>query len=106
MIPANIDSISITMIKEKDVESILDWFDQHKQSFYILGWSYLNNQQQIEDLFYQSIIKVHKELPRFKSETSFDTWVTSIFIHSCRELSHNRSVQASEESEQQKDLFR
>jgi RNA polymerase sigma factor (sigma-70 family) len=106
MIPAKIDPISITTIREKDVESIVDWFDQHKQSFYTLGWSYLRNQQQMEELFYQSIIKVHKELPRFKSETSFETWVTSIFIHICRELSNDRSLQASEESEPRQDLFK
>ncbi|WP_066072461.1 sigma-70 family RNA polymerase sigma factor [Neobacillus soli] len=106
MIPVKIDPTSITTIKEKGVESIVDWFDQHKQTFYILGWSYLSNQQQMEELFYRSIIKVHKELPRFKNETSFETWVTSIFIHICRELSDIRSLQASEESEQHKDLFK
>ncbi|MEH7011843.1 sigma-70 family RNA polymerase sigma factor [Neobacillus niacini] len=105
MIP-KIDPISITTIKEKGVESIVDWFDQHIQSFYTLGWSFLRNQQQMEELFYRSIIKVHKELPRFKSETSFETWATSIFIHTCRELSDGRSLQASEESEQQKDVFK
>jgi len=105
MIPAKVDSVSITPIRERGVESIVDWFDQHKQSFYILGWSYLRNQQQMEELFYRAIIKVHKELPRLKRETSFETRITSIFIHTCRELSENRSFQASEESEQQKDLF-
>jgi len=106
MIPAKVDPISIITIKEKGLESIVDWFDQHKQSFYTLGWSYLSTQQQMEELFYQSIIKVYKELPRFKSETSFDTWVTSIFIHTCRELSDDRSLQASEEREPRQDLFK
>ena len=106
MISAKIDTMSITTISEKGVESIVDWFDQHKESFYTLGLSYLKNQQQMEELFYRSIIKVHKELPRFKSETSFETWVTSIFIHTCRELSYDRSLQASEESEPRQDLFK
>jgi RNA polymerase sigma factor (sigma-70 family) len=107
MIPAKIDNpISIPTLRKKGVESIVDWFDQHKQSFYALGWSYLRNQQQMEELFYRSIIKVHKELPRFKKETSFETWVTSIFIHTCRELSEDRSLQALEKSEQHKDLFK
>ncbi|WML50159.1 sigma-70 family RNA polymerase sigma factor [Neobacillus sp. PS3-34] len=107
MIPAKIDNpISITTIREKGVESIVDWFDQHKQSFYALGWSYLRNQQQMEELFYRSIIKIHKELPRFKRETSFEMWVTSIFIHICREFSDDRRLQASEEGEQHKDLFK
>ncbi|WHY93340.1 sigma-70 family RNA polymerase sigma factor [Neobacillus cucumis] len=106
MIPAIIDSISITRKREKGMESILDWFDQHKQAFYTLGWSYLRNQNQVEELFYRSIIKVHKELPRFKSESSFETWVTSIFINTCRELSVNRSLQVSEESESCPVLFK
>jgi DNA-directed RNA polymerase specialized sigma24 family protein len=59
----------------------------------------------MEEVFNRSIIKVHKELSRFKSETSFETWVTSIFIHTCRELSDERSLQDLEESEQHKDLF-
>ncbi|WML26403.1 sigma-70 family RNA polymerase sigma factor [Neobacillus sp. OS1-33] len=104
MIP-KIDSHSIPLIREKGVASIVDWFDLQKQSFYILGWSYLRNHRQMEELFYRSIIKVQKELPRFKNETTFETWVTSIFIHTCRELSVHRSLQVSEESEQQKDLF-
>lgn len=105
MIPAKINPIPIITIREKNVESIVDWFDQHKQSFYTLGWSYLRNQQQMEELFYQSIIKVHKGLRRFKGETSFDTWVISVFIHTCRELSAVRSLEFSEESELQQDFF-
>lgn len=106
MIPANIDPLSITPIREKSLESIVDWFDQHKQSFYTLGWSYLRTQQQMEELFFQSIIKVHKELPRFKSDTLFDTWVTSIFIHICRKLSSDSSLQALEENEPRQNLFK
>lgn len=104
MIP-KIDSSSITPLREKGVDSIVDWFELHKQSFYTLGWSYLRNQKQMEELFYQAIIKVQKKLPRFKNETSFETWVTSVFIHTCRELSDSRSLQVSEESKPQKVLF-
>jgi DNA-directed RNA polymerase specialized sigma24 family protein len=103
---AKIDPNSITTIKKKDLESIVDWFDQHKQSLYLLGWSYFSNQQQMEELFYQSIIKVHKELPRVKRDTSFEMGVTSIFIHTCREFSKDRSLQDSEESEPRQELFK
>lgn len=102
MIPAKKDPISITTVREKGIESVVDWFDRHKQSFYTLGWFYLRNQQQVEELFYRSIIKVHKESPRYKNDTSFEMWVTSIFIDTCRELSHNREIQGSEGNQ---DLF-
>jgi RNA polymerase sigma factor (sigma-70 family) len=100
------DPNSIAIIRENGVESIVDWFEQHKQSLYILGWSYLSTQQQMEELFYQSIIKVHKELPKSQNEASFEKGVTTIFIHICRELSKDRSLQASEESETRQDLFK
>ncbi|PAE42759.1 sigma-70 family RNA polymerase sigma factor [Bacillus sp. 7884-1] len=107
MIPAKIEPTSITAaIREKSEESIFDWFDLNKQSFYTLGWSYLGNQQQMEELFYQTIIKVHKELPRFKRETSFETWVTSIFIHICRKLSEDRSLLTRVETETRQDIFK
>jgi RNA polymerase sigma factor (sigma-70 family) len=100
------DPNSIATLRENGVESIVDWFDQHKQSLYILGWSYLSTQQQMEELFYQSIIKVHKELPKSQNEASFETGVTAIFIHTCRELSKDRSLQVSEENETRQDLFK
>ncbi|MFB6468186.1 sigma-70 family RNA polymerase sigma factor [Cytobacillus sp. Hz8] len=106
MIPAKINAIPITTIREKALESIADWFDLHKQSFYTLGWCYLRNQQQMDELFYRSIIKVQKELSRFKNETSFELWVTSIFIQTCRELSDDQSLQADEESEPLQDFFK
>jgi RNA polymerase sigma factor (sigma-70 family) len=106
MNPTKIDPNSIATTREKGVESIVDWFEQHKQSFYILGWSYLSSQQQMEELFYRAIIKVHKEWPRIKSKTSFEMEVTSIFIHTCRELYNDRSLQASEESESRQDVFK
>lgn len=105
MMPAKLDPISITTIREKGVNSIVDWFDQHKQWFYTLGRFYLRNQQQVEELFYLSILKVEKEWPQLKSETPFEMWVTSIFIQNCRELSEDGSLQASEESERWQDLF-
>jgi DNA-directed RNA polymerase specialized sigma24 family protein len=92
MIPAKKDSIPITTLREKGIESVVDWFDRHRESFYRLGWFYLGDQQQMEELFYRSIIKVHRELPRYKNDTSYEMWVTSIFIDNCRELSHHIQV--------------
>jgi RNA polymerase sigma factor (sigma-70 family) len=106
MIPTKIDSTSITMISEKSIESVVNWFEQHKQSFYTLGRFYLNNQHQIEELFYRSILNVHKELPRFKHDTSFDRWVTSLFIQNCRELSQDNALQAGEESDPRPELLK
>jgi DNA-directed RNA polymerase specialized sigma24 family protein len=105
MDPEKMNVFSISTIRNKGVDAIAAWFDLHIQRFYVLGWSYVRNQQQMEELFYRSIIKVYKDLPRYKNDTSFETWVTSIFLHNCRELSDNRSWQASEKNETRQDVF-
>lgn len=87
------------------MEYVVDWFEQHKQSLYTLGYFYLSNQHQLEELFYQSIIQVHKELPRFKHDTSFEMWVTSVFIQHCRTFSHIRANQAVVDKEPRPDLL-
>ncbi|MBT2639789.1 DUF4179 domain-containing protein [Bacillus sp. ISL-39] len=106
MIPAKMDAITITTVQEKGIGSVVDWFERHKQSFYALGWFYLRNHQQMEELFYRSIMKVHRELPRYKKETSFELWVASIFIDICRELSDDEVTLASEEDASHHDLFK
>lgn len=105
MIPAKMDAITIATVQEKGIDSVVDWFERHKQPFYALGWFYLRNQQQMEELFYRSIIKVHRELPQYKIDTSFQLWVASIFIDICRELSDDEVTLTSEEDASHQDLF-
>ncbi|MCM3602765.1 sigma-70 family RNA polymerase sigma factor [Robertmurraya korlensis] len=105
MIPTKIDSTFIMTINEKGIESVVHWFEQHKHSLYALGRFYLTHQQQIEELFYQTILNVHKEWPRLKHDTSFDMWVTSLFIQNCRELSRDHGPQGGEENDSRPELL-
>jgi len=104
MVPTT-DVNSVIPIDRKSMESIAVWFDQHKNRFYPLGLTYVKTERQMEELFYRSIMKVHKELHRLKGETDFESWVTSIFIHTCREFSTANSLLASEENNLHNDLF-
>lgn len=104
MIPAKVEPTSANTISELGPESIVDWFEQHKQSFYSLGRFYLSNQQQMEELFYQVILKSQKGLARMKNVTSFDTWVTSVFIQTCWELSEDKNAQTLKESNEKHDI--
>lgn len=106
MVPTTNENLIIP-IDRKSVESIADWFDQQKNRFYPLGWTYVKTQRQMEELFYRSIMKVHKELHRLKGETDFESWVTSIFIHICREFTTDNSLSllASEGNYPHNDLF-
>ncbi|MDF2039882.1 DUF4179 domain-containing protein [Cytobacillus oceanisediminis] len=105
IIPAKNNPILPVTIRVKDIESIVNWFEQHQRSFYALGWSFFRNQSSIEELFYRAILQVEKELPRFKRSTTFEMWVLSILIQIRRELSLNKSLQASEESDYHQEIF-
>ncbi|OIU71835.1 DUF4179 domain-containing protein [Rossellomorea aquimaris] len=102
MIPANgkTDPFLISKIRQKDMESTLDWFEQYQNSFYTIGWMYLRDQKQVEELFYRAIKKIHQELPNYKRKSPFDIWTSSIFIQVCRELS-----EAFQPSQPEEDIF-
>jgi hypothetical protein len=102
MILEKMEPISIVEIQEKGIESVVDWFDRHKEYFYSFGWYFVRNQNQVGELFYRSILKVQKELPRYKGNPTFKMWVTSIFIQNIREFSR---LQDSEEMDQGRDVF-
>ncbi|MCH1627055.1 DUF4179 domain-containing protein [Fredinandcohnia sp. SECRCQ15] len=82
---------------EKDIRQIIDWFDERKVLFYQLGWIYLKNDHDMEEVFHQTIINVYDEIHKFKDTQYFDAWLTSIFIHHCRELSTNNQLQVSKD---------
>jgi hypothetical protein len=95
----------VSGMREKDLESVMDWFVQRKQSFYALGRIYVSKQEDLEEIFYRSIIVVHNELHRLKKETSFESWAVSHFIHNGRELSKNKSFRGSEGKKSDQTLF-
>jgi RNA polymerase sigma factor (sigma-70 family) len=105
IIPARVNASLPAEISKEDLKSVVDWFEKHQRSFYVLGWSYLRDQQQLEELFYQTILKVQKDFPKIKRKTSFDTWVTKVFIHKCRELAASGSLEASKEDDAHRELF-
>ncbi|WP_318617629.1 RNA polymerase sigma factor [Sporosarcina sp. YIM B06819] len=80
------DSIQMRNIKKQDMQAIVDWFDVRQSKFYKIGWSYLKNHYDVEDVFHNTIIKVHDKIGQLRKEQYFETWVTSIFINECRSI--------------------
>ncbi|WP_299745947.1 sigma-70 family RNA polymerase sigma factor [uncultured Rossellomorea sp.] len=95
----------ISRMREKDLESVMDWFVQRNQSFYALGRIYVNKQEDLEEIFYRSINMIHNELHRLKKEPSFDSWAVSHFIHNGRDLSKDKSFRVSEGQNHDDALF-
>ncbi|WP_409253825.1 DUF4179 domain-containing protein [Bacillus sp. SCS-153A] len=78
------EQILVHNVNENSITSIVNWFADRKTSFYALGWIYLQNNQDIQEVFFQTINQVHEETRYVKEDLHFESWVTSIFINKCR----------------------
>lgn len=90
MITSITDIIILKKIKSKDMAAVIDWFDARKSKFYKTGWAYLKNHHDVEDVFHNTIIKVHEKIGQLKEDRYFESWVTSIFINECRSIYRKR----------------
>lgn len=77
-------------IAKYNLESLYDWFDIRKDKYYRIGWAYLYNHYDVEDVFQTTIIKVHDNINQLREERFFETWVTSIFINECKRILRSR----------------
>jgi Domain of unknown function (DUF4179)/Sigma-70, region 4 len=68
---------------EREPESIITRFEGEKHSFYALGRVYLKRQQEIEDVFYRTIIFEQGQAHKRKNGQS----AISIFLKDCQETS-------------------
>ncbi|MFJ7829648.1 RNA polymerase sigma factor [Peribacillus sp. NPDC097284] len=86
-------------IKKQDMSAVIDWFTTRQSKFYKLGWSYLKNHQDVENVFHNTIMKVHAKIGQLKEDRSFESWVTSIFINECRAIYRKRKPSEMEFSQ-------
>lgn len=77
-------------IRNHDIDAAVDWFGARKDKYYRIGWSYLYNPHDIEDVFHEAIIKVYDNIHQLREERYFETWATSIFINECRRVLRER----------------
>lgn len=53
-------------------------YDNYKKKVWMLTSRYLASAHDREDLFQEVFIKVHKALPKFRGDSSIDTWIYRI----------------------------
>lgn len=87
---SNTEDILLRKIKKRDINSITDWFGARKDKYYRIGWSYLYNRYDIEDVFHATIIKVYDNIHQLLEDRYFESWVNSIFINECKRVLRER----------------
>ena len=80
----------IKKLKKGNIECLMDWMEFKKDKYYKIGWSYLYNHYDVEDVFQGTIIKIYEKINTLREEKYFETWVTSIFINECKGILRKR----------------
>ena len=80
----------INQIKNQDITPFIGWMKERNHKYYKIGWTYLYNHHDIEDVLQTTIIKVYNKVDQLKEEQYFETWVTSILINECKSLLRKR----------------
>lgn len=84
------NKILVKKVKTGDLESLMHWVMERKDKFYKIAWSYVYNHQDIEDIFQNTMIKVHEKINTLKDIELFETWFISILINECRQCLKSR----------------
>jgi RNA polymerase sigma-70 factor, ECF subfamily len=77
----------------------------YERSLYFAAYSILENEHDAEDVAQETVLKTLKNLPSFRGEAKFGTWLVSIAINEARaRLRHDRvlkfdSIDAAQEAE-------
>jgi len=66
------------------MDSIIAWFEQRKISLYKLASVYTRKTEDIQEIFYNVMVKVQAEIHKNKKLASFENWVISLFIKECK----------------------
>ncbi len=75
---------------KEGLAELVKWMDERKKKYYKIGWAYLQNQFDIEDVFQNTILIVHEKRHQLREERYFETWVTRIFINECKRIYRQR----------------
>ena len=89
--PATRDAGLIARILAGERELFHALVRPYEKSIYFAAFSILQNEQDAEDAAQESVLKALKNLPSFRAESKFSTWLISIAINEARaRLRHAR----------------
>jgi RNA polymerase sigma-70 factor (ECF subfamily) len=89
--PASRDAALIARILAGERELFHELVQPYERSIYFAAFSILQNEQDAEDAAQEAVLKALKNLPSFRAESKFSTWLIAIAINEARaRLRHDR----------------
>ncbi len=60
--------------------------EAYSRRIYNIGLRMLGNREDAADMAQETLLKVYRNLPRFRGDSSFSTWVYRIGVNTCRDM--------------------
>lgn len=92
-------------IKKNGINEVFKFMDNNKTYFYKIAWAYVQNHDDIEDIFENTIIHAYMHIKDLKNEHFFKTWITSILINECRKVLKDKKRIETRENLEMKKVF-
>ncbi|MCD1599112.1 RNA polymerase sigma factor [Rheinheimera aquimaris] len=99
---------AVAAAKEGDKKAFYQLYQQFVGRVYAICWRLLGNKQKAEDASQEIFIKVWQQLPAFRGDSSFGTWLHTIATRTAidlwRQEKHLRLIDSSDEQPELADV--
>jgi len=99
---------AVAAAKEGDKKAFYQLYEQFVGRVYAICWRLLGNKQKAEDASQEIFIKVWQQLPAFRGDSSFGTWLHTIATRTAidlwRQEKHLRLIDSSDEQPELADV--
>jgi RNA polymerase sigma-70 factor (ECF subfamily) len=89
----DVDMLLVKRSQEGDVAAFEQLIKHHQVIAYNIAFRVLGNQEDAQDATQEALIKVFKNITKFKAQSQFSTWLYRIVVNTCRDYARkNRKV--------------
>jgi RNA polymerase sigma-70 factor, ECF subfamily len=97
---------AIAAAKNGDTQAFYSLYQQFIGRVYAICWRLLGNRQKAEDASQEIFIKVWQQLPTFRGDSSFATWLHSIATRTAIDLwRQEKNLRLTDSTDEQPDLL-
>ncbi|TYR77408.1 DUF4179 domain-containing protein [Rossellomorea vietnamensis] len=83
---AETETVVVKNVGEEGIKPILNWFDVQKASFYKLARAYSSSNHEIQEVFYQTVMKLFDDKKYNVEDQNFELQAAALFIKECQAI--------------------
>ena len=77
----------------------------HKSTIYMVCYMFSNDEDEVADLFQETLIRIWRGLPSFNGESDIKTWIYRIALNTCISIDNKKKRRAETELSMDINLF-